>query len=164
MRRFLDSFLYEQEAFLVDEVTKLDRDARLVEAVMETTRPLPFAALQRTDAKHPAHVSGSELVMATGSLGCLHAWFFHGCRWDEGWVAFGSRIHRADFKALARIGPPLRLESHETRSRVGPRRLVLRYGFRFRQEENLVYSGDQTAMFLKDPEGALGGVRRGPSR
>jgi hypothetical protein len=88
--------------------------------------------------------------MATASLGCLHAWFFYGCRWDEGWTAFGNRIHHADFRALARIGPPLQLRSRETRSRAGARRLVLRYDFEFRQAGTVVYYGDQTAMFVKD--------------
>ena len=117
---------------------------------MDTNRPLPFAREQRTDARHPAHVSAAEILMVTGNLGCLHAWFFHGCRWDEGWVGFGNRIHRADFKQLARIGPPLRLESRETRTRSGSRRIVIRYDFRFHQDGALVYAGDQTAMFVKD--------------
>ncbi len=150
MERFLASFAYRDEAFLVDEVLRLDHDARRIEARLDTRRPLPFAAQQRVDPRHPAHVAAGELLMATGSLGCLHAWFFHGCRWDEGWVGFGSRIHRADFKELAQIGPPLELESKEIRVRVGPRRVVLRCGFEFRQEGRLVYVGDQSAMFLKD--------------
>jgi hypothetical protein len=98
--------------------------------------------------------------MATGSLGCLHAWFFHGCRWDEGWSAFGSRIHRADFRGLVRLGPPLALHSRETRARVGPARVVLRLAFAFHQEDALVYAGDQSAMFLKDRD--LGGASPGP--
>jgi hypothetical protein len=150
MRRFLETFMYEQDAFLVDEVMVLDREARAIEARLDTTRRLPFAARQRTDARHPAHVSAAELVMVTGSLGCMHAWFFHGCRWDEGWAGFGNRIHRADFKKIARIGPPLRLESRETKTRAGARRVVLRYEFRFWQDEELVYLGDQSAMFVKD--------------
>jgi len=149
MQRFLDTFLYREEAFLVDEVLRMDAEERCIEAVLDTTRPLPFAAAQRVDENHPAHVSGPELLMATGSLGCMHAWFFHGCRWDEGWAGFGNRIHRADFKRLASIGPPLELASRETRTRVGPRRVVLRYDFRFRQEGKLVYAGDQSAMFVK---------------
>ena len=87
--------------------------------------------------------------MVTGALGCLHAWLFHGVRWHEGWAGFGNRIHRADFKRLARLGPPIELVSTETRRRVGPKRVVLRYAFEFRQEGELVYSGDQSAMFLK---------------
>jgi hypothetical protein len=150
MRHFLETFLYREDAFMVDEILRLDAEAHAIEARLETTRPLPFAAQQRTSAVHPAHVAAGELLMATGSLGCLHAWFFHGCRWDQGWNAFGSRIHRADFKNLARLGPPLRLESRETRARVGARRVVLRYQFHFWQEESLVYVGDQTAMFFKD--------------
>jgi hypothetical protein len=101
-------------------------------------------------------VAGGEIVMATGSLGCLHAWFFHGCRWDEGWAGFGNRIHRADFKSLALVGPPLALHSRETRTRLGPRRVVLRFEFRFEQDGRLVYLGDQSAMFFR--ERALGEV------
>jgi len=149
LQRFKDTFLYHEEAFLVDEVLVVDREERRLEARFDTTRPLPFAALQRVSDEHPAHVSAAEMLMITGGLGCLHAWLFHGCRWDEGWAGFGNRIHRADFKRLASIGPPLELASRETRTRVGPRRVVLRYDFRFRQEGKLVYAGDQSAMFVK---------------
>jgi len=150
MQRFLEAHLYEPEAFLIDEVTKLDRDTRRIGARMQTTRALPFTALQRPSAHHPRHVAAAELLMLTGNLGFLHAWFFHGCRFDEGWVGFGNRIHRADFKSLARIGPPLELESHESRTRSGAKRVVMRIEFEFRQSGTVVYRGDQSAIFLKD--------------
>jgi hypothetical protein len=149
MQRFLDTFLYREEAFLIDEVVSMNRSDGSIEAILDTNRPLPFAAAQRVDATHPAHVSAAELLMVTGNLGCMHAWFFHGCRWDEGWAGFGNRIHRADFKSLAVIGPPLELKSRETRTRVRSSRVVLRYEFHFRQEGRLVYRGDQSAMFFK---------------
>ena len=149
MRSFLDTFLYRESAFWIDEVLELDSDERRIVARMDTDRPLPIASQQRTDEFHPAHVSGAELLMLTGLLGCMHAWFFHGCRWDEGWAGFGNRIHRADFKSLADRGPSLHLHSRETRTRVGERRVVLRYTFEFRQQDRLVYLGDQTAMFVK---------------
>ena len=149
MQRFLDTFLYQGGAFLVDEVLTLDPHEAAITGRMDTARPLPFSALQRTSAEHPAHVAAAELLQITGSLGCLHAWFFHGCRWDEGWAGFGSRIHRADFKHLARIGPPLELASRETRSRVGSQRVVLRFEFHFTQEGRLVYRGDQSAIFVR---------------
>lgn len=149
---FLDAYLYDEAAFLVDEVTRMEKSPGLVEARMDTTRALPYAALQRTGPYHPAHVSGSDLLALTGNLGCLHAWFFHGCRFDRGWTGFGNRIHRADFKKLARIGPPLELESRELRTRVGAERVVIRFAFHFRQEGELVYVGDQTAMFMKEPD------------
>ena len=150
MRRFLDTFLYREPAFLVDEVVAVDREAHRIEALFDTLRPLPFSQEQRVDPRHPAHVSAAEILMATGSLGCLSAWVFHGVRWDEGWSGFGNRIHRADFKSLARIGPPLCLRSRETQWRDGPRRVLIRWTFEFFQDEALVYTGDQTAMFFKD--------------
>ncbi len=150
LRRFLDSFLYHEEGFLLDEVLDIDPEQRSVRARLETTKPLPYTRLQRNGPHHPAHVAAAEMLALTGSLGCLHAWFFHGCRWDEGWSGFGVRIHRAEFKTLTRIGPPLRLTSRETRTRAEPTRIVLRYEFEFFQEDKQVYFGDQTAIFVKD--------------
>jgi hypothetical protein len=154
LARFLDTLFYERAAFLVDEVVRVDEAARALEAVMDTRRPLWLTALQRGDPLvHPRHVSGPELIQLTGNLGMLHAFLFHGVRWDGGWVGFGSRIHRADFKALARVGPPLALRSCETRTRAGPRRVVMRLAFEFRQEGRLCYQGDQSAMFMKGGRG-----------
>lgn len=149
LQRFLDTFLYEESAVLLDEITRVDPAAHVVEARLDPGHALPFAAAQRVSARHPAHVSGAELVMATGALGCLHAWLFHGVRWDEGWAGFGNRIHRADFKRLARLDAPVELVSTETRTRVGPSRVVLRFAFEFRQADDVVYVGDQSAMFVK---------------
>jgi hypothetical protein len=150
--RFLASFLYREEAFLVDEVTALHPDQRSIEARADTSRSLPYSRLQRNNAHHPPHVAAADILALTGSLGFLHAWFFHGCRWSDGWTGFGNRIHRADFKRLARLGPPLDLMSRETRTRVGERRIVIRFEFHFHQEGELIYFGDQTAMFMKSPD------------
>jgi hypothetical protein len=157
LQRFLRSFLYREEGFLVDDVLDVNADERSVHARLDTGKPLPYTRLQRTGPHHPAHVAAAEMLALTGSLGCLHAWFFHGVRWDEGWTGFGNRIHRADFKQLARVGPPLELHSRETRTRTGSRRLVIRYEFRFEQEDRHVYQGDQTAMFLKEPDLSVNG-------
>lgn len=149
--RFAATFLYSREAFLIDEVSRLDAATGEIEASMDTRRSLPVARFQTGDEiAHPRHVSAPDLVLLTGNLGCLSAYFLHGCRWDEGWVGFGNRIHRADFRRLVLVGPPLRLRSKETRVRVGPRRVVLRYDFHFFQNDTLVYYGDQSAIFVKD--------------
>ncbi|HVP27567.1 MAG TPA: hypothetical protein VMW35_00225 [Myxococcota bacterium] len=150
LARFLETFLYREPAFLVDEIVAVDRAGHAIEALLDTTRPLPFASQQRVDANHPAHVAAGEMLMVTGGLGCLSAWLFHGVRWDQGWSGFGNRVHRADFKSLARIGPPLRLHARETQWRDGPKRVVIRYEFRFEQEGRVVYVGDQSAMFFRD--------------
>ncbi len=149
LQRFLDTFLYRESAVLLDEITRVDRDARVLEARLDPGHALPFASAQRVTAHHPGHVSGAELVMATGALGCLHAWLFHGVRWDDDWAGFGNRIHRADFKRLARLDSPVEFTSTETRTRVGARRIVLRFAFEFRQAGERVYVGDQSAMFVK---------------
>ncbi len=159
---FVATFLYSREAFLVDDVLHVDRDSREIEAKMDTTRLLPVGRFQVGDPRvHPRHVSAPDLLLLTGNLGCLHAYFLHGCRWDEGWVGFGNRIHRADFRRLVTIGPPLRLQSKETRVREGPKRVMLRYEFRFWQDGEMAYFGDQSAMFVKGR--ALGTISRAKS-
>ena len=152
LARFRESFLYRDRAFLVDRVSEVCREEKLIRAELETTRAFPYAQLQRNSVHHPPHVAGADLIAVTGSLGCLHAWIFYGVRWDEGWTGFGNRIHRADFKKLTRLGPPLELASRELRVRVGKRRVVLRLEFEFHQQGDLVYYGDQSAMFLKSPD------------
>jgi hypothetical protein len=148
--RFFETLPYHPSAFLVDEVLAIDVPAKTVKARLHTTKALPFTDAQRGDpGLHPRHVSGSILVHLTGMLGSVHAWFIHGLRFDEGWVGFGSRIHRADFKRLARVGPPLELTSVETNVREGPTRQVVRYEFRFEQEGEVCYLGDQTAIWVK---------------
>jgi len=157
LERFVSTFLYSREAFLVDELVRVDREAGEIDARMQTTRDLPIGRFQVGDPlAHPRHVSAPDLVLLTGNLGCLHAYFLHGCRWEEGWVGFGNRIHRADFRRLVTIGPPLELHSKETRVREGSKRVVLRYEFRFLQDGELAYYGDQSAIFVKDR--ALGAV------
>ncbi len=155
IRRFLETFMYREPAFLVDEVIELNAERREIRARLDTTGGLAYTRQQRVSPGHPAHVAGGDLITITASLGCLHAWFFYGCRWDEGWTGFGYRIHRADFKELAEIGSPLELTSRELQSRAGERRLVIRYEFQFRQGTRLVYFGDQSAIFLKN---RLGGA------
>ena len=150
---FVATFLYSSEAFLVDDVIAIDREQGAIEARMDTTRPLPVSRFQTGDPHlHLRHVSAPDLLLLTGDLGCLHAYFLHGCRWDEGWVGFGNRVHRADFKRLVTIGPQLLLRSRETRVRERASRVVLRYEFRFWQDGQLSYFGDQSAMFVKGPK------------
>lgn len=150
LERFHATFFYSQETFLLNEIVRLDREAGEIEAIFDTTQPLPIARYQVGDPRvHPRHVSAPDLLLLTGNLGCLHAYFLHGCRWDEGWAGFGNRIHCADFRRLVTIGPRLRLHSKETRVRRGAKRVVLRYEFRFWQDGVLAYYGDQSAIFVK---------------
>ena len=142
--------MYEDEAFLIDEILRMDKEKAEVEAVVRTTGYLPLTGHQRVRRGHPAHVCGGDIIMVTACLGCIHAWFFHGVRWEEGWTGFGNRIHRGDFKKLAEVGPPITLKSWERNSRIGKRRMVLRYEFEFRQGAEVIYYGDQSAMFFKD--------------
>lgn len=148
--RFVEHYFYAPEALLIDEVLRADPETNTIKARCPANNRWLVAPYQRGDEKwHPRHVSGADLLMLTGVLGSLHAYFFHGCRWHEGWVGFGNRIEEAEFKALAHTNLPLDLKSTEVRARRGDRRALLEYQFEFSQEGRPVYTSRQTAMFLK---------------
>ena len=42
LQRFLDTFLYQESAVLLDEITRLDPEAGRVRALLDTTRTLFF--------------------------------------------------------------------------------------------------------------------------
>ena len=62
---FLDTFLYDEAAFLIDEVTSLDAERHEIRARLDTTRSLPISRHQRVTWGHPGHISGGELVTVT---------------------------------------------------------------------------------------------------
>jgi hypothetical protein len=146
---FLDGYMYRDAAVLIDRVVSLDEDAGSLETELDTVRPLAYSTLQRTTEDHPLHVSAGDLLMATGTIACLYAWIALGCKWDQGWAGFGSRIHRADFKRMVRVGPPLQMRMQQTAIRKGSKRIMLRCDLRFTQEGRPTYIADQTAMFVR---------------
>lgn len=150
MSRFLRTSLNSPAAFLVDEVPTVDEEAGIMTGVTDTTRWLPTSSEQRGDPDlHPRHVSGPELLLVTSGL---HAHSFHGCKWNEGWVGFRSRVPRADLQDTPRIGAPLQIRSGKSRKRVSDKRAMLRYSFTFTQEGREVCHGDQSAMFVRGAE------------
>jgi hypothetical protein len=147
---FLADCPYAPEGLLLDEILEVDRDRSLVVARAPTPDVLPLTRHQRTHpVRHPRHVNGGLIVHLTGMLGFAHAYYVLDLRHREGWIGYGARIHRARFDRLAVTGVPLLLRGWATQVRRGPGRIVARYRFEFLQEEQLVYEGDQTAMWTR---------------
>jgi hypothetical protein len=139
---------YLPEAIFFDEVLEVDRDAGRLVARMPTHEKLPLTELQRAHpVRHPRHVSGGLLVHVTGMLGFAHAFYLLGLRHTEGWIGYGTHIHRARWGRLARIGPPLRLEVRGIQVRRIRGSLYVRYAFHFTQEGETVYESEQGAVW-----------------
>ncbi len=152
---FIDDCPYGPGGLLLDELLVVDHEKSLVRVRMPTHDELPLTREQRVHPlKHPRHVSGGLMVHMTGMAGFAHAYYVLGLRHAEGWIGYGGRIHSARYKALAPPGVPIEIECQATRIRRGETRIVARYDLRFYQGENLVYVGDQTAMWLKIDEGS----------
>lgn len=142
---------YTPQGLLIDELLSVDAEAGELRArMLAGPRPLPFLAEQRNHAViHPPHVPAGVLVHLTGMMGLLHAWYVMELRFTDGWIGYGTRIHRADFKRLVSVDEPLELRVTETARRGrGPRRIV-RYDFVFEQGGAACYVGDQTAMWRR---------------
>jgi hypothetical protein len=151
---FIDDCPYGPGGMLLDEILVVDLEKSLVRVRMPTHDDLPLTREQRVHPlKHPRHVSGGLMVHMTGMAGFVHAYYVLGLRHAEGWIGYGGRIHDARYKALAAPGVPIEIECQASRVRKGARRILARYDLRFYQGAQLVYVGDQTAMWLKIEEG-----------
>ena len=150
--QFVADCPYGPGGLLIDEILEIDRPQSRIRARMPTGPKLPLTREQRPHPeRHPLHVSGGLMVHMTGMVGFIHAYYVLDMRHAEGWIGYGVRIHDARFCGLARPGPPLILEGWATRVRCIRKQTFVRYGFRFTQDESLIYEGDQTAVWEKIP-------------
>ncbi len=151
---FLSDCPYAPEGVIIDRILEVDRESSRLVARMPTHEDLPLTRDQRAHPFfHPRHVAGGLMVHVTGIVGFAHAYYVTDLRHKDGWVGFGARIHAARFHALATPGEPIVIACRASRIRKGARRVLGRYEFRFTQGDKLVYTGDQTAMFMKLVEG-----------
>lgn len=151
--RFDDDFLadlpYDPSALFFDELTEIDPARNLVRCRMPTDKPMPLVDAQRVHpVRHPRHVAGGLMVHATGMLGFIHAYYLLGLRHRDGWIGYGTHIHRVVFRKLARPGPPIDATCIATRTRLGKNRHMVRYSFELRHEGAVCYEGDQTAVWM----------------
>ncbi|MFW5925219.1 MAG: hypothetical protein ACOCV4_03580 [Myxococcota bacterium] len=141
---------YGPGGLLLDEILAVDVEASRLVARMPTHDDLPLTREQRADpVRHPRHVSGGLMVHMTGMVAFAHAYYVLGLRHADGWIGYGGRIHAARFRSLARPGEPLELECTATQVRRGATKVLARYDFRFSQADEIVYEGDQTALWMK---------------
>lgn len=147
---FIADALYEPEGLMIDDVLEIDPIQSLVRLSMPTSAELPITRTQRVrEGVHPRHVSGGLIVHMTGVCGFAHFYYVLGLRHADGWTGYGARINSARFHNLALPGPPLILECRATQVRKLPPNIYVRYAFRFTQGDQLIYEGDQTALWSK---------------
>jgi len=147
---FLADLPYDPEVLFFDDLLEIDEAKSRIRCRMPTDRPMPFVGAQRTHPVfHPRHVAGAVMVHATGMLGFIHAYYLLGLRHKEGWIGYGTHIHRVVFRKLVPPGAPIVATCEATRSRLGKLRHMIRYAFEFRHEGDVCYEGDQTAVWMK---------------
>jgi len=141
---------YGPGGLLLDDILAVDREASSIVASMPTRADLPLTREQRAHPeRHPHHVSGALMIHATGILGFAHAFFVLDLRHADGWIGYGTHIHEAKFRRMGRIGPPLELACSATSVRRIKGSILARYQFRFEQDGDLIYEGDQSALWSR---------------
>jgi len=153
---FLADLPYAPDVLFLDQILEIDPDKRVVVCRMPTDRPLPLTESQRGHpVRHPKHVAGAVMVHATGMLGFVHAYYLLGLRHSDGWIGYGTHIHRVVFRKLVTPGAPIIARCVTTRERLGKERHLVRYSFEFRHEGQICYEGDQTAVWMIAKEGKV---------
>jgi hypothetical protein len=141
---------YGPGAQLLDEIVSIDRETSTLVARMMPTEELPITREQRVHPeRHPRHVSGAVMIHATAMLGFAHAYFVLDLRHAEGWIGYGTHIHGARFRRMGKMGTPIELACKATQVRRIKGTIVGRYAFTFRQGGELIYEGDQTALWTR---------------
>jgi hypothetical protein len=149
-QELLDDMLYEPGPYMLRSLLELDPEQSLVRLAFGSDRDQPITASQRVDAIHPAHVAGALLVHLTGAAGFVHAYYLLGLRHRDGWVGFGTHIHRAVFRRLMTPGEEFEMSCRATRIRPGRNRYMVRYDFEVRSGGARCYQGDQTAAWMRE--------------
>lgn len=151
---FLADLPYDPSVLFFDELTSIEADGDVLRCRMPTAQALPITSAQRAHpVRHPQHVAGAVMVHATGMLGFVHAYYVLGLRHHQGWIGYGTHIHRVVFRKLVVPGPaPIEATLKITKKRIGKARCFLRYEFEFLHEGQVCYEGDQSAMWLKVDE------------
>lgn len=146
---FFDDLPYDPSVLFFDELLEVDREKNSIRCRMPTNRPMPIVEAQRAHPlRHPKHVAGGIMVHATGMLGFIHAYYLLGIRHKDGWIGYGTHIHRVVFRKLVQPGEPIYSTCTATRMRLGTKRHMIRYSFEFRHEGTVCYEGDQTAVWM----------------
>ena len=146
---FIASSLYEPEHWYLHELLEVDATRHRVRARMDTTRLGPLVAAQRTESGHALHVPAACVIQATGVLGNIHAREVLGLRAEDGWFGYGTRITGARFHTMGRIGPPVIATCTVTKRRHVRGSWFVDCEFEFTQEGALIYSSQQSAVWLQ---------------
>jgi hypothetical protein len=146
---FLADLPYSPEVLFFDALLSLDLEKHVLTCSMPTDVPMPFVNAQRHHpVRHPQHVAGAVMVHSTGMLGFVHAYYALGLRHADGWIGYGTHIHRVVFRKLVQPGAPIIARCEVTKQRIGKTRHFLRYKFEYRHEGDVCYEGDQSAVWM----------------
>lgn len=149
---FIASSLYDPTMWFLHELLEVDREAHIVRALMDTTRLGALVEAQRTDIGQKRHVPAACVIQATGILGNIHAREVLNLRGEDGWFGYGTRIQSARFHTMGDIGPPVIAQCTVTKMRQVRGTWFCDYTFEYTQEGELVYSSQQSAVWLQSHE------------
>ncbi|HHO52917.1 MAG TPA: hypothetical protein ENK18_19090 [Deltaproteobacteria bacterium] len=148
---FAAQCLYDPRAWFIHDLLSVDREARSVTALVDTTRLGDLVDAQIELPGHPKHLPGAVCVQLTGTLASLLAAYVLDMPRSEGWVGFGTHIHQAAFPSMGKIGPAVHAEATVISRRIFRGTTFLRYRYHFTQDERVVYRAEHSAAWLQAP-------------
>jgi len=154
---FEEQCLYSPDAWFIQDLAMFPDDDRIV-GICDTTKLGPIVDAQRPWPGHPKHLPGAVVIQITGTLGQLYAAYMLGLPATEGWVGFGTHVHKARFRRMGEIGPPIECEAKMLSKRTMRNTVFIRFRFLFSQDGEECYLSEQSAAFVQsDHRGPLPG-------
>jgi 3-hydroxymyristoyl/3-hydroxydecanoyl-(acyl carrier protein) dehydratase len=147
---FLADLPYDPDVLMFDRLLEVDRERSLVRCRMVTELPLPLTSAQRVHpVRHPQHLAGGLIIHATGSLGFVHAYYVLGLRHRDGWIGYGTHIHKASFRRLIAPGEQVEGICQATRFGMDGDRRFIRYRLELRSQGKRCYRGDHSGLWMR---------------
>lgn len=146
---FVHEAMYGPEAWFVHRLLRVDPEARVVEAELDTAAHDALVVAQREVAGHEKHLPAASVIQATGTMGQLYAVYALGLRATSGWSGYGTHIREARFHSMGIVGPPVHITLTCTRQRQMMGAWFCEFDFAFRQADSLVYTSKQSAAWRR---------------
>jgi hypothetical protein len=146
---FAAESMYAPDGWFVHDILEVDREGRRLVALVDTTRLGPLVDAQRPWPGHERHFPGAVAIQITGTLAQLHAVYVLDMRATDGWLGYGTHIHKARFLRLGRVGPPVQASCVVTRVRNVRGTVFVDYDYEYTQDGAVIYESHQTAAWVR---------------
>lgn len=144
---FAAESVYTADAWFVHALLEISEER--VRGIMDTTRLGALVDAQREIGAHFKHVPAGIAIHTAATLSNLHAVYALGLRPSEGWTGYGTKVEKARFPAMGRIGPEAELRADIVKHRVIRGVHFIDYALEYSQLGEIFFTSRQSAVWRR---------------